>query len=225
MLSGSTTFQARILEPARAAIEKKTGANLVVRGVGSVKGLKELAKGDATAAILSLPLETAFKEIGGPPAGTFEEHVIMKDTIVPIVHPMNPVKALTREQITDILTGRVTNWKAVGGADSKIVVVAAPRGAGTRSYLQDVLMNGANYAEGTFTAVATREEVDIVSRSQVAIGALSEVFLKGSKAKVKVVKSKPITRQLSIVTKDEPSAEIEALIKYLKSPQAKKLFQ
>lgn len=227
VLSGSTTFQKRVLEAAGSAAEKKIGAAIVVRGVGSIKGLKELMKGDVAGAILSLPLEMAFKETGAPAEGTYEEHVVMKDTIVPIVHPMNPVTSLSRDQLVDILTGRITNWKAVGGQDSRIVVVAAPRGSGTRRYLQDALMNDANYADGSFTAVATREEVDIVSRSQVAIGVLSEAFLRNSAAKVKVLKirSKPITRQLSIVTKNTPSPELAALIAFLRSPQGKKLLR
>lgn len=225
VLSGSTTFQKRVLEPSSAAAEKRINATIIARGVGSIKGLKELMKGDAAAALLSVPLEIALKETGAPAEGTYEEHVIMKDTVVPIVHPMNSVKSLTRDQLVDILTGRITNWKQVGGQDSRIVVVAAPRGSGTRKYIQDALMNDANYAEGAFTAVATREEVDIVSRSQVAIGVLSEAFMRGSAAKVKVVKTKPIVRQLSIVTKNTPSPELAALLKFLKSPQAKKLFR
>jgi phosphate transport system substrate-binding protein len=149
----------------------------------------------------------------------------LKDVVVPIVHLKNPVKNLTWEQLADINSGKIANWKAVGGPDERIVVVVPPRSSGTRAFLQDTVMNRANFAGGAFTAVTTREEIDLVSQSPIAIGVLSEGFVKMSPGKVKVVKTRPITRQLSIVTKGEPSKEILAIITFLRSAAAKKHFK
>lgn len=225
VISGSTTFQKRILEPAQAALEKKTGTRIELRCVGTIKGLKELIKGEASAAMISTPLDVAFRETGVPGEGTYQEHVILKDVMVPIVHLKNPVKNLTWEQIADINSGKIANWKAVGGPDERIVVVVPPRTSGTRTFLQDSVMNRANFAGGAFTAVTTREEIDLVSQSPIAIGVLSEGFVKMNPGKVKVVKTRPIVRQLSIVTKGEPSKEILAIITFLRSAAAKKHFK
>jgi phosphate transport system substrate-binding protein len=225
VISGSTTFQKRLLEPAQAALEKKTGTKLEMRCVGSIKGLSELIKGEAAAAMISVPLDVAFQETGVPDEGTYQEHVIFKDVMVPVVNPKNTVKTLTGEQIADIHSGKIANWKSVGGPDERIVVIIPPKSSGTRKFLQETVMDRADFTGSAFTAVTTREEIDLVSQSPIAIGVLSEGFVKMNPGKVKIVKTKPITRQLSIVTKGEPSKEVLAVIAFLRSPAAKKYFK
>ncbi len=225
IISGSTTFQKRILEPAQAALEKKTGVKIEMRCVGTITGLKDLIKGTAAAAMVSAPLDIAFQETGVPEEGTYKEHVILKDVMVPIVHPMNPVKSLTPQQLADIHSGKISNWKPLGGPDQHIALVIPPRSSGTRKVLQEAVMHGGDFSGSAFTAVTTREEIDLVARSSIAIGFLSEGFVKMNPGKVKVVKSKPVTRQLSIITKGEPSPELLAVISFLKSPAAKKYFK
>jgi phosphate transport system substrate-binding protein len=225
IISGSTTFQKRILEPAQTALEKKTGTKLEIRGVETITGLRELISGEASAAMVSAPLDIAFRETGVPEEGTYQEHVILKDVMVPIVHPTNPVRSLTWEQLADIMVGKISNWKAVGGPDKRIVVVIPPRSSGTRKFLQETVMNGGDFDRGAFAVVTTREEIDLVAESPLAIGVLSEGFVKMNPGKVKIVKAKPITRQLSIVTKGEPSPQLLSVINFLKSPAAKKYFK
>jgi phosphate transport system substrate-binding protein len=226
VFSGSTTFQKRILEPGQAAIEKKTGAKLEIRGVGSIQGLRELIKGEAAAAMVSVPLDIAFQETGVPSEGTYQEHVILKDVMVPIVHPRNRVKSLTGEQLAGIFSGKITNWKDVGGADQRIVVIISPKSSGTRKNLQETVMNGSNFADGALTAVTTQEVLDLVAQAPLGIGVLSRGFVKRNPGKkVKVVRTKPIPDQLSIVTKGEPSRDLAAVISFLKSKAAKKYFK
>ncbi len=225
VISGSTTFQKRILEPGKAALEKKTGTKLEIRGVGTINGLKELIKGEAAAAMVSAPLDIAFRETGVPEEGTFQEHIILKDVMVPIVNPKNTVRSLTWKQLADIISGKISNWKTVCGPDQRIVVIISPRSSGTRKFLQETVMNSDAFSGSAFTAVTTREVIDLVAQSPLAIGVLSEGFVNMNPGKVKVVKSKPITRQLSIVTKGEPSKELLAVITFLKSAAAKKYFR
>ncbi len=86
-------------------------------------------------------------------------------------------------------------------------------------------MNGSDFAGSAFMAVTTLEEIDLVAQSPIAIGVVSEGFVKMNPGKVKAVKIKPITRQLSIVTKGEPSRELLAVINFLKTSAAKKYFK
>lgn len=160
-----------------------------------------------------------------PEEGTYREHVILKDIIVPIVHPRNPVRSLSWEQLAGILSGKIVNWNTVGGPDQHIVVVVPPRSSGTRTFLQETVMNSGDFVGSAFAAVTTREEIDIVAQSPLVIGVLSEGFVKMNPGKVKVVKIKPIISQLSIVTKGEPSRELLAVINFLKSAAAKKYFK
>jgi phosphate transport system substrate-binding protein len=223
--SGSSTVQKRILEPAQKALEKKTGVAIEIAGGGTIRGLKDLMKGEAAAAIASCPFDVALQLTGIPPEGTFQEHVIMQDLVVPIVHPSNKVKSLTAAQLADIHSGKIANWKEVGGPDDRIVVVIPPTSSGTRAFLRDAVMNGAEFAAGAFVTVTDREAVDIVAKSPIAVAMLSEGFARTGGAKVKVVKAPPFKRPLSIISRDEPSAELKAVIKFLQSKEAMKLFK
>ena len=224
LLSGSSTFQKRVLEPSQKLLEKRTGISCQVTAAGTVRGLKDLMKGEASAAIIACPLDVALLETGIPPEGTYQEHVIMQDQVVAIVNASNKVKGLTLAQIADIHSGKIANWKEVGGPDDRIVVVVPPASSGTRAFLVDTVMKGAAIAPNAYTTVTDREALDIVGKSPIAIALLSEGFVKSNGKQVKVVKTPAMKRPLSIITRDEPSADLKAIIKFLKSPEAKKLF-
>ena len=225
LLSGSSTFQKRVLEPSQQLLEKKTGLVCQVTAAGTVRGLKDLMKGEASAAIIACPLDVALQETGIPPEGTYQEHVIMQDQVVAIVNASNKVKGLTLSQLADIHSGKIANWKEVGGPDDRIVVVVPPASSGTRALLKDMVMKGAAIAPNAYTTVTDREALDIVGKSPIAIALLSEGFVKSNGKQVKVVKTPAMKRPLSIITRDEPSPELKTIIKFLKSPEAKKLFK
>jgi len=225
LLSGSSTVQKLVLEPAQKALEKKTGVMIDCSGPGSINGVKALMKGEVAAATASCPLDVVFQETGIPAEGTYQEHVLQQDSVVAIVHPGNKVKGLTLAQLAAIHSGKITNWKDVGGPDGRIVVVVPPPSSGTRAFIRDTVMQGAAFAENAYVTVTDREAIDIVAKSPIAIGMLSEGFVRMNKGKVKVVKTPPLKRPLSIITRDEPSPELKAVIQFLKSKEAKTLFR
>jgi phosphate transport system substrate-binding protein len=214
-----------VLEPSQKLLEKKTGVTCQVTAAGTVRGLKDLMKGEASAAIASCPLAAALLETGIPPEGTYQEHVIMQDQVVAIVNASNKVKGLTLAQLADIHSGKIANWKEVGGPDDRIVVVVPPASSGTLVFIKDLLMRGAAIAPNAYTTVTDREAIDIVGQSPIAVALLSEGFVKTNGKQVKVVKTPAMKRPLSIITRDEPTPELQAIIKFLKSPEAKKLFK
>ena len=67
------------------------------------------------------------------------ENIVAIDGIAVVVDPANEVSDLTKQQLTDIYTGTVTNWSEVGGADAPIVVVGREAGSGTRSAFEELL--------------------------------------------------------------------------------------
>jgi len=225
LISGSSTVQKLVVEPAHRALEKKTGVMIDSSGPGTMNGVKALMKGEVSAALASCPLDLIFPETGLPTVGTYQEHVIHQDTVVAIVHPGNKVKALTLAQLAGIHSGKITNWKDVGGPDDRIVVVVPPPSAGTRAFIRDAVLQGAAFADKAYVTVTDREAVDIVAKSPIAIAMLSEGFVRTGSGKVKTVKTPPLKRQLSIITKDAPSPELKAVIEFLRSKEAKKLFR
>lgn len=104
--------------PLAAAYEKKTGVKIKLEGGGATRGIVDVVEGKADMGgtcrhVLPRQDERGVKLI---PLGW--------DALVVLVHPSNTVKDLSLDQLRDIYTGRISNWKQVGGADHKILVVA-----------------------------------------------------------------------------------------------------
>lgn len=224
-VAGSTTVEKRLLEPTSSAMEQAIGVKVQVRGLNSGKGFDELKEGKIKASISSAPLTKLLEKAGIPGDASYQEHVITTDSIVPIVHPENPVTELTHAQLGDIHTGKVTNWKDVGGPDQPIVVITSQPTAATRVMFQEHVMNKADYVAGAREVKSTREEIDMVGKFKGGIGAVSEAFVKMNAGKVKVVKTAAISRPLSFITKGAPDPTVKKVIDWLKSDAAQKLYQ
>ena len=76
-------------------------------------------------------------------------HQVATDNIVFVVHESNPVKALNKQQVKEILTGQTVNWKQVGGNDLSIKVFAPAPGQAVRTAVEKSILEGAHYAAGT----------------------------------------------------------------------------
>ncbi|MFN2243325.1 MAG: PstS family phosphate ABC transporter substrate-binding protein, partial [Anaerolineae bacterium] len=80
------------------------------------------------------------------------EHVVAGDAIAVVVHPSNPVQGLTIPQLSDIYTGKVTNWSEVGGEDRPIVLLSRESNSGTHVYfLEEVVRQGDEDSDALFS--------------------------------------------------------------------------
>ena len=95
-----------------------------------------------------------------------------------VTHPGVGVKGVSKKQIQDIFSGKVTNWKEVGGADQKIVVVNRPRSSGTRAVFTKTLMGGVTISESGLTEDATGTVVSVVKQTP---GAISYAAFSGTR--------------------------------------------
>ncbi len=225
VVAGSTTIQKRVLEPSHNAIQSATGIDLKVRGINSGRGFAELIDGKIVASVSSNPIKTLLEKAGLSDDGTYQEHIIIEDVIVPIVHKSNSVDSLTWQQLSDINTGKITNWKDVGGPDKKIIVVTSQPTAATRLVFQKKVMKKAPYIKGVREVKSTRQEVSLVAKFKGGIGAVSEGFVALNPGKVKVIKTDEIARPLSFITKGSPNADIQSIVDYLRTPDAKKFYK
>ncbi|MBF0613675.1 MAG: solute-binding protein [Magnetococcales bacterium] len=224
-VAGSTTVEKGLLEPTASAMEQAIGIKVQVRGLNSGKGFDELRDGKIIASVSSAPLSKLLEKAGLAGDTSYQEHVIATDVIVPIVHLENPVSELTHAQLSDLNTGKIGNWQAVGGKDQPVVVVTSQKTAATRLMFQEQVMQKAEYAPGVREVRSTREEIKLVSKFRGGIGAVSESFIKKNPGKVKVVKSKAITRPLSFITKGVPEPMVQKVIDFLRSDAAKAIYQ
>ena len=98
---------------------------------------------------------------------------ICHDGIVVVVHPDNPVSALTLTDIRRIFSGRISNWRELGWIDRKIDAVSREEGSGTRSAFEDLVMKGKDIDDGTMVQDSNGSVKEVVSTDPYAIGYIS----------------------------------------------------
>lgn len=231
---GSTTCQKRFLEPGTQELKTATGIDLTVQGVGTGRGMLALIEGRTTVAAASSELESvlnsarneaqkAGRSVTVPPNLKF--HEIARDNIVPIVHRDNPISSLTWAQLKDIHTGKITNWKEVGGPDMRIMVITSHVGSATRAVFQEEVMGKAEYVASMKQVHSTRREIEEVGNFKGAIGAVSEGFFAQNPGKTKAVKTARISRPLALITIGEPRGDAKKLIDFFLSPAGREHIQ
>ena len=95
---------------------------------------------------------------------------IAYDALAVVVHPSNPVKQLTRQQLEDIFRGKITNWQQVGGDDRKIVVYSRETSSGTYEFFKESVLKNKNYMSSSLSMPATGAIIQSVSQTRGAIG-------------------------------------------------------
>lgn len=142
---GSTSMQKVINTLGEAFMNENKGITFTYNPTGSGSGIKAVQEGRCDIGLSSRALKAEEKEAG------LKETVLAYDGIAIIVNPENPVSDLTLEQIADIYTGRITNWKDLGGNDAEFVLIGREAGSGTRDGFETIT--------GTTDACQYRQEL------------------------------------------------------------------
>lgn len=220
-LHGATTVVNVVVNPHRATVEKSTGHTLEIVGNATGKGLVDLSEARADVSMSSEPLDIAVSaaETAGKTVDpkTLQFHEVRKDEIVFVVHPSNPVTKLTWEQLSDIHTGKITNWKQVGGTDQAITVYSDALTGGTRAMVKKVVMGGAEYAAGVKSLTAVSRVAEVIAKDASGIGGVGKSFV--DSAKLKTVDTAKIERPLGFITVGEPSAKVRQMIDAFKTAE------
>ncbi len=113
-------------------------SNIVVQGGGSGTGLSQVQAGAVEIGTSDVFAETQ----KGIDAKKLQNHLIAVVGIVPIVNKSAGVSNLSKQQLSDIFTGKITNWKQVGGKNQTITVINRSKGSGTRGTFEGLVLNG-----------------------------------------------------------------------------------
>ena len=140
------------------------------------------------------------------------------------MHVSNPVNELSWEQLRAVFSGKITNWKDVGGKDMPIKVVTGKPNTATRSVFQKKVMKGQDFTNNATIVDLSLYEIHFIGRNPESIGAVSHALIAHSD-KLKAVKTKRIVRPLAIITKGDPTPEVQKVIDFLKTPEAQNNFQ
>jgi len=137
---GSDTLLNLALAWAEAYQHVDPSTSIAITGGGTGTGIAALINHTADIANASRPMKD--EEIAAAKANGVDpvEFSIAIDALAIVVHPSNPVSELTLDQLSDIFTGRITNWKEVGGNDAPIVLVSRDSNSGTHVYFLEVVV-------------------------------------------------------------------------------------
>lgn len=146
--------------------------SIVVNGGGSGNGLKQVADG-----AIDIGNSDVFAEekLDAAVAAGLIDHKVCTITMAPVVNKDLNIDSLTKQQLTDIFTAKVTNWKDVGGPDLEILLVTRPTASGTRALFRTWALNGAE--EASNASLETDDSGTLLQTVQDNPGAIGYVAL------------------------------------------------
>jgi phosphate transport system substrate-binding protein len=178
-LKGSDTVLPLAQKEAEA-FGKKTGKSVTVIGGGSGVGIAALLEGTTDIAMASRKMKFDEKAKCQEAGKAIVEKIIAFDALAVVVNPSNPVSKLTRAQLEGIFTGKITNWKQVGGADLKIIPYSRETSSGTYEFFKEHVLLNKNYVKSILSMPATGAIIQSVSQTKGAIGYVGLAYLNNS---------------------------------------------
>ncbi|HEY5533157.1 MAG TPA: phosphate ABC transporter substrate-binding protein [Candidatus Anoxymicrobiaceae bacterium] len=225
--AGSTTVLPLAQEAAVEFTDINRNANVEVQGGGSSAGITQLKERVIDVANSSRDLQP------GENNGTLVDHKIAFDIIAVVVNPSNPVKNLTKEQAKAIFTGKITNWRDVGGPDEPIVVVIRDQASGTREVFDQRVLGSTSDKPVQCVASAIEQASngvvrEVVASTEAGIGYLSHGYVNKTVRPVNLDSAPPdienassgrypLARYLHMFTRGQPVGAVKSYIDFVLS--------
>ena len=169
-IDGSTTVGPIAKAFAEYFMAAHPEVNVKVSESGSGNGAKSILNGTCDIADMSRGMKDlefkACAEKGIQPVA----HVIALDGLPILVHPSNPVKDLTVEQVRKVFAGEITNWKELGGPDLKIVTISRDTNSGTYETFENMVMSKQEIHKGCEYVTSNGQMRQRVQSTPAAIG-------------------------------------------------------
>lgn len=241
-IKGSDTMVIMNARLAEAFMKTQPGTTIQVTGGGSGVGVAGLINGTTDIAAASRPMKGSEKDkLKARFATRGIEVPIARDGLAVYLNERNPVRELTMDQIMGIYTGKITNWKMVGGSDSPIVIYSRENSSGTYVYFKDNVLKGKDFSPRAQTLQGTAAVVNAVSKDPNGIGYGGAAYAKGIrfagvKKDAKTPASTPslesvrggqypITRYLYLYTRTASKGTAKSFIDFALSPAGQLLVQ
>jgi len=240
-VKGSDTLVILAQKWAEVYMNKHPETKIQVTGGGSGIGFAALQNNTTDIADASRPIKAAeraacIKAFGKSP----REYRVALDGLSVYVHSGNPLNELSIDQLEKIFTGKVTNWKDVGGKDAPITVYSRENSSGTYEFFKEHILKGQDFVSSAQTMPGTAALLQNISRDKNGIGYGGAAYGHGAKAlKIKktsdgpaieptdenVISGKyPIWRYLyNYLNPDKDKGEIAAYLTWIRSPEGQKI--
>lgn len=179
-ISGSTSV-GPLAEKLAEKYEEQADINIEINQIGSSAGITNSINGVSEIGMSSRDLKE--EEI----ASGLTETIIAYDGIVVVTHPSNKVNDLTIEEVKQIFTGEVTNWKELGGDDMEIVVVSREDGSGSRDAFQEIVgYSSGELIKSSIIASGNGNIKNTVATNKHAVGFISFEYIDDSVQPLKI---------------------------------------
>lgn len=171
IISGSTALQPLAAAAAEEFMNKNPKVSIQVNGGGSGTGLSQVAQG-----AVQIGNSDLFAEEKNMPADQLVDHKVAVVGITAAINPKIGIKDIKKDDLIKVFTGKIKNWKELGGPDQKITLVNRPDSSGTRAVFNKLALDGATPAEG-ITEDASNTVKKIINETPGAIGYLAFSYL------------------------------------------------
>jgi phosphate transport system substrate-binding protein len=190
---GSDTLVILAQRWAEVYMSQHPGTKIQVTGGGSGTGFAALQNrttdlANASRKIKPKEIEACIKAFGRKPT----EHKVALDGLSVYVNKENPLKELSLPQLADIFTGRIRNWKEVGGADAPIVLYSRENSSGTYEFFKQTVLQNRDFAASAQTLQGTAQVLQSVAGEKNGIGYGGAAYGGGAKTlRIKKNESSP----------------------------------
>ena len=230
--SGSSALLPLVKDAAAKFKSKNPEVSLTLNAGGSGTGLKQVAEGSVNIGNSDVPAE---KKLPAEKAKGLVDHKVCTMTVATIINKdiADKVKSLTSQQLQDVFTAKVTNWKDVGGPDEPIVLVTRPTTSGTRALFTELALAGQE--EASNKSLETDDSgtlIQSVAQTKGAIGYVALPYLVNNKdvAALAIDGVAPTLENTyngtykvwgyeHMYTKGEPTGAVKAFLDYILSDE------
>jgi phosphate transport system substrate-binding protein len=225
-VAGSTSVQPFAELLSEEYMSKRPESHVYVQGGGSSAGIEAVRSRAAHIGMSSRNLLPSEKDLYAV--------TIARDAIAVIVHPKNPVQDLSLDQVRQVFSGRIINWKELGGPAHPIVLVSREEGSGTRESFQKFVMGKEEISLDSLVQDSNGAIRQVVSNDENAIGYISLGLVDEKVEAVRISGIEPgltniengtykLVRPFLFVFTSEPTGEVKAFLDFVLSPAAQKL--
>ena len=220
--------------------------SIAVTGGGSGTGIAAMIGGTTDIAQASRNMAAKEIELANKKGIYPKEIHAANDGITLVVNPANPVGKLTIQQLSDIYTGKIKNWKEIGGKDGNIVALSRERNSGTHVFFLEHVVklaqkkNPNEFAPSVLMMPSSQAIIEEVKANASAIGYVGLGYLTAQEKALAVTKNSgsayflpsvktvtsgqyPISRSLLFYTNGEPSGEVKSFVDYVLSDEGQKI--
>ena len=225
-VAGSTSVEPFAELLAEEYMSQHSTSHIYVQGGGSTAGIEAVMTRAANIGMSSRNLTYVEKSL--------YTVTIAKDAIAIIVHPQNPIQDLSLEQIREVFSGKIKNWKDLRGPSHSIVLVTREEGSGTRESFQKFVMGKEDISLGALVQDSNGAVRQVVASNHNAIGYISLGLVNEQVKALKISGVEPnltdiengtytLVRPFLFVFNEEPTGEAKSFLEFVLSPLAQKL--